>query len=292
MRLLLLTLWVALSTSAAVAQERLSVVASLSIIGDLVRQVGGERVDVAVLVGPGGDAHVYQPTPADARRVAAARLVFVNGLGLEGWLPRLAKSAGAPRVATLTQGVKPIREEDGHGHGHDIDPHAWQNVANVKIYVENIRKALAEADAAGAEAYAERARAYAGALDQLDAEIRDGLATIPPARRRVITTHDAFGYYSKAYGIAFVAPQGVSTETEASARDVARIIRQIKAERIPAVFLENMSDPRLMQQIARESGARIGAPLFSDSLSDSDGPAPTYLAMMRNNLRALTEALR
>ncbi|MDB5642404.1 MAG: periplasmic solute binding protein [Hyphomicrobiales bacterium] len=271
----------------ALAQDGGEVVASMSIIADLVRQVGGSRVHVASLVGPDGDAHVFQPSPADARRVAQAKVLFVNGLGLEGWLPRLVQaSGGKATTVTLATGVLPIRE------GQETDPHAWQDVANAKIYVANIRDALVAADPAGTTEFAERAGRYMRALDELDAEIRAGVATIPAARRKIITSHDAFGYFARAYGLTFIAPQGVSTESEASSRDVARIIRQIRAEKIPAVFLENIADPRLMAQVARETGAIVGDRIFSDSLSDADGPAPDYIAMMRHNLAAFTKALR
>jgi zinc/manganese transport system substrate-binding protein len=276
-----------LAGSAAQAQARGAMIASMSILADLVAQVGGPRITISSLVGPGGDAHVFQPAPADARRVAQAQALFVNGLGLEGWLPRLVQaSGGKARIVTVSNGVKPIRE------GQDIDPHAWQDVANAKIYVANIRDALIAADPDSAADFTQRANDYLQTLDILDAEIRAGVATIPAERRRIITSHDAFGYFARAYGLAFIAPQGVSTETEASSRDVARIIRQIKAEKIPAVFLENISDPRLMNQVARETGARIGEAVFSDSLSPKDGPASTYVAMMRHNLNAFTQALR
>jgi zinc/manganese transport system substrate-binding protein len=282
----------------AQAQEKLKVVTSFSILADLTKNVGGDRVDVSALVGPGGDAHVYTPTPTDARDVAAAKLVIVNGLGFEGWLARLVKSAGnKATVVTATKGITPRKEKAAaHGHKHsddhsDADPHAWQSVANAKIYVANIRDALVAADASGAETYRKNADAYVSKLDALDREVREAVAKLPAERRKVITTHDAFGYFADAYGITFIAPQGVSTEAEATARDVARIISQIKAQKIPAVFLENVSDPRLMRRISAESGARLGGTLFSDSLTDEKGPAPTYIDMIRYNIKALTGAL-
>lgn len=273
----------------ASAQTRLPVVATFSILADFVREVGGDRVAVTSLVGPNADAHAYAPTPDDARRIAAARLVLVNGLGFEGWLSRLADAAarGAPTVVA-SRGVRVRAREDDPKRP---DPHAWHDVANAKRYVTNIRDALAAADPAAAAVYAENAAAYLAQLDALDAEVREAIGRIPPARRRVITSHDAFGYFGAAYGLAFVAPEGVAADAEASARDVARIIAQIRRERIPAVFLENIKDPRLMQRIAHESGARIGGTLYSDALSGPDGPAPTYIAMMRSNLRALAAAL-
>ncbi|MHB2165437.1 metal ABC transporter substrate-binding protein [Alsobacter sp. R-9] len=277
---------------------RLPVVATFSILGDFVRVVGGDRVALTTLVGPNGDAHVFQPTPADAKALAGAKLVVVNGLGFEGWLDRLVKASGTKAtVAVATNGIMPIAAtDDGHDHGkgHDhgrFDPHAWQSVPNAKVYVAQVRDALVAADPAGKEAYEANAASYLARLDALDAEIRAAVARIPASRRRIITSHDAFGYFAKAYGIIFVSPLGVSTEAEASARDVARIIRQIRAEAIPAVFLENVTDPRLMDRITRETGAKVGGRLYSDALSAPDGIAGTYIDMMRSNIRELTTAL-
>ncbi|MCG6206556.1 metal ABC transporter substrate-binding protein [Rhodopseudomonas sp. HC1] len=285
------------------AQERIGVVASFSILGDFVRSVGGDRVAVTTLVGPTGDVHVYTPSPRDAKQIADARLVVINGLGLEGWLPRLVQSSGGKAtIVTLTKGIK-TRDADkdgdahGHGHGHShgedehTDPHAWQSVPNAKIYVANIRDALIAADPAGAATYRANAEAYLAKLDALDREVREQVAKIPPAGRKVISTHDAFGYFADAYGVSFIAPLGVSTESEVSARDVARIIKQIRAAKIPAVFLENISDPRLIQRIAAETGAKIGGTLYSDSLTAENGDAPTYIDMVRHNIRTLTSAL-
>ncbi|KMO44364.1 metal ABC transporter substrate-binding protein [Methylobacterium tarhaniae] len=277
------------------AEAPVRVVATFSILGDLVRQIGGDRVAVTTLVGPNGDAHSFVPAPADAQAVAAARLVVVNGLGFEGWIDRLIKASGTKAAMVVaSKGIAPIEEEDdGHSHNHDhaVDPHAWQNVANAKRYVANIRDGLASVDPAGNAAYQASAAAYLAKLDALDAEVRAALAGIPEARRRIVTTHDAFGYFSRAYGMRFLAPQGVSSQSEATARDVAAIIRQVRRDKIPAVFLENVSDPRLMQQIARESGAKAGGRVFSDALSEPGGPAPTYLEMMRHNVKEFAAAL-
>ncbi len=274
-------------------QEPVRVVATFSILGDLVRQVGGDRVAVSTLVGPNGDAHSFVPAPADAQAVASARLVVVNGLGFEGWIDRLIKASGTKAtVIVASKGVVPIEEEeDGHGHGHAVDPHAWQNVANTKIYIANIRDGLESVDPAGKAAYQANATAYLAKLDALDAEVRAAIAGIPEARRRIVTTHDAFGYFARAYGMRFLAPQGVSSQSEATARDVAAIVRQVRRDKIPAVFLENVSDPRLMQQIARESGAKAGGRVFSDALSEPAGPAPTYLEMMHHNVKEFAAAL-
>ena len=288
----------------AAAQDKLPVVASFSILGDFAKQVGGDRVNVTTLVGPNGDAHVFQPAPADAKKLAAAKVVFVNGLGFEGWIDRLVKASGTKaEIVTATSGVasRQMAEEEGHDahandakHAHDhgeTDPHAWQSVANAKIYIANIRDGLIAADPEGRATYDVNAAAYLAKLDALDTRVKEAVAVIPAAKRRIITSHDAFGYFGAAYGIEFIAPQGVSTEAEASAKDVARIIRQIKAEKIPAVFVENISDPRLVARIAKETGAKIGGTLYSDALSDDKGPASTYIDMIQNNIRELSSAL-
>jgi zinc/manganese transport system substrate-binding protein len=285
-RVWLIFLMLVLSVPAVCAQERLNVVASFSILGDFVRNVGGDRVNVSTLVGPDGDVHVYTPAPSDAKKIADAKLLVINGLGLEGWLPRLVQSSGGKaNIVTASQGIAARKL------GTNADPHAWQSVANAKIYVANIRDALAAADPANAGIYRANAEAYLAKLDALDREVREAAAQIPPEHRKVISTHNAFGYFAAAYGIEFIAPLGVSTESEASARDIAAIITQIRTAKIPAVFLENISDPRLIRQISAETGARIGGTLYSDSLTGEKGPAPTYIDMVRHNIKALTGAL-
>jgi zinc/manganese transport system substrate-binding protein len=298
--------------------DKLKAVASFSILGDMVRQVGGDRVEVVTLVSPDSDAHVFDPTPADAKTLAGAQLFFVNGLGFEGWMERLEKSSGFKgTVVVASTGVKPLTmsEEEGHHHGeagaaeeheHEehakgedhneegeevTDPHAWQDLANGKLYIANIRDGLIAADPEGKAVYEANAAKYLDAIAKEDTVVKAALATLPEARRKIITSHDAFGYFGAAYGLEIIAPEGVSTESEASAQDVARIIRQIKEEKIPAVFLENVTDHRLLDQIARETGAKIGGTLYSDALSGPDGPAPTYLDMFRHNVGTLTAAL-
>jgi zinc/manganese transport system substrate-binding protein len=276
----------------ASAQDRIKVLATFSILGDFVKNVGGTRAEVSTLVGPNSDAHVYAPAPADAKKVADAKAVITNGLGFEGWMSRLVRASGtkAP-VVVATKGIA-VRKAPGHAQGaSEADPHAWQSVANAKVYVANIRDALIAADPAGKADYQANAAAYLDKLDTLDRDIKAAVAAIPADRRRIISSHDAFGYFMQAYGVEFIAPQGVSTESEASARDVARIITQIKRQKVPAVFLENVSDPRLMQQIAQETGARIGGRLYSDALTDDKGEAPTYLDMMRFNIKQIAAAL-
>lgn len=288
--------FLALMSPAHAQQDKINVVATFSILSDFVKNVGGDRVNVTTLVGPNSDTHVYTPAPVDARKIADAKLVIVNGLGLEGWLPRLIQSSGGKATMVVaTKGVAARKIEGGESpsdeRGGEADPHAWQAVPNAKIYVANIREALIAVDPAGADAYRNNADAYLAKLDALDREVQAMVATIPPGRRHVISTHDAFGYFAATYGIAFVAPQGVSTEAEPSARDIAAIITQVKKQQIPAVFLENISDPRMMQRIAAETGARIGGTLYSDSLTEENGGAPTYIDMVRHNIRALTRAL-
>ncbi|WP_375777111.1 metal ABC transporter substrate-binding protein [Bradyrhizobium sp. ma5] len=275
-----------LASGAARAEERINVVASFSILADMVRNVGGNSVDVAALVGPDGDAHVYAPTPADAKKVAGAKLLVINGLGFEGWLPRLLQASGSKApVAMATKGIMPRKMG-----GHD-DPHAWQSVANAKIYVVNIRDGLIAAAPDHAGVFKANADAYLARLEALDREVHEAVAKIPDARRKVISTHDAFGYFADAYGITFFSPLSVSTDSEPSARDIAAIIAQIRVAKIPAVFLENISDPRLVERIAAETGAKVGGTLYSDSLTAEKGQAPTYIDMVRHNIKALTSAL-
>jgi zinc/manganese transport system substrate-binding protein len=300
LQLLFACLIVGLAHAPAGAQDkvaRLKVVATFSILGDLARNVAGDRADVVTLVGSNSDIHVYTPTAADAQSVRSARLLIVNGLGLEGWLPRLIESSGSKAsVVTASNGVAPRKIDadellSRHHERGSPDPHAWQSVANAAIYVANIRDAMAAADPANADIYKANADVYLAILTRLDQDIRNAVAQIPPERRKVISTHAAFGYFAAAYGIAFLAPQGVSTDSEPNARDIASLITQIKAEKIPAVFLENISDPRLIRQIASESGAAVGGTLYSDSLTDADGEAPTYIELMGHNIKTIVSAL-
>jgi zinc/manganese transport system substrate-binding protein len=290
------------ATMSSAAAAPVKVVATFTILGDIVREIGGNDVAITTLVGPGGDAHVYQPTPADARALADADLVVVNGLGMEGWLDRLVKASGFHgKTIVASTGVKAIKAADdgeaaqGHGHDHDHghpnDPHAWQAAPNAKIYADNVLKGLTAADPGHAAAFADHHARFVQAVEGIDRDIRQTLAAIPKAERRIVTSRDAFGYFAAAYGVTFIAPVGLSTDSEPSAGAVAKLIRQIKRDHIKAVFLESIADPRLLAQIARETGAKIGDQVFSDALSPADGPAPTYLAMMRHNLQAFTAAL-
>lgn len=306
--------------------EKLKVVASFSIIADFARNVGGDRIDLTTLVGPNGDAHVYEPRPADAAAVGSADVVLVNGLQLEGFLQRLVEASGtrAP-VVELTTGGEMLKndepghdhghegenghahdhdddhnhgdehghnDEDGHGHHHgEFDPHAWQSVHNAQVYVKNIADAFCAADADGCDAYKADAATYGEKLEALDAEIKAVIAEIPQDRRTIITSHDAFNYFEHEYGITFLAPEGISTESEASAADVAALIRRIKEDKAAAIFVENITNPRLIEQIASETGLKPGGELYSDALSDKDGPAATYIDMMRHNVQTIKDAV-
>jgi zinc/manganese transport system substrate-binding protein len=283
---------------AARAATPLTVVTSFSILADLVREVAGARVRVISLVGPDQDLHAYQPKPSDLRTLAGADLLVLNGLGVEGWSARMAQASGFKgRVVVASRGVAPLHPATGGAAGADasegqFDPHAWQDVGNVKLYVANIRDGLAAADPAGAAGYRAAAAAYLAKLDRLDADIRAAYAPIPRGRRWVITTHDALAYYGRAYGLSFRAPLGLSTESEPSAKDIAALERQIRAEHITALFFENISNDALLRQIAKDTGVRVGGVLYSDALSPPDGPAGTYIAMMRHNLAEIVQALK
>jgi zinc/manganese transport system substrate-binding protein len=280
-----------LLVNSAGAADKLPVVASFSILGDVVSQVGGDRVSVSTLVGPDADAHVFQPSPSDAKAIAGAKLVVVNGLGFEGWIDRLVRNANyRGQVVVASQDIK-ARHLPGDDR-NKIDPHAWQDPSNVEIYVRNIADGLSRLDPSGAPVYQRNATRYLQELTQLDAWAAAQFATIPAKKRIVITSHDAFGYFGAHYGIRFLAPQGISTESEASAMDVAKLVRQIKLARIRAVYMENMTNPALIEQLARETGVTLGAPLYADALSGPQGKAPNYIEMVRYNVTQLMTGLK
>lgn len=300
-----------LLVTSSVWAEPLQVVATFSILSDMVKNIGGEEIAVTTLAGSNGDAHTYEPTPADAKAINQAQLVVVNGLGFEGWIERLLKStAYQGLVAVASQGVLPRQlgeEATGlHQHGatrtiqaiaeterdHDQpDPHAWQDLANGQIYVRNLMAALRQADPAHADAYQQRGEAYLAQLRKTDQWIRDQLATIPPSKRQVITSHDAFGYFGAAYGVNFLSPVGWNTENQPSARAVAALIRQSKQQGVRALFVENMSDPRLIKRIADETGGVLGGTLYSDALAPAGQPGDSYLGIFHTNVPALVAAM-
>ncbi|WP_127597273.1 zinc ABC transporter substrate-binding protein AztC [Nitratireductor alexandrii] len=303
--------------------EPFDVVASFSIIGDFAREVGGDRIRLTTLVGPNGDAHVYEPRPADAAAMTKARVVLVNGLQFEGFLDRLIEASGTTAaVVEVSKGahILPVdgeahdhhadedkaadhhhdeaSDEDGHaekdhaGHDHGAyDPHAWQSVENAERYVKNIAEAFCLTDRDGCATYQENAAAYIGQLQTLDADIKTAIGELPQDKRTIITSHDAFGYFEHEYGLHFLAPKGLSTEADASAADIAALIRQVREERASAIFVENITNPRLAEQIAAETGLQLGGALYSDALSDKDGPAATYIDLMRHNLTTITSAI-
>ncbi|MGL4490899.1 MAG: metal ABC transporter solute-binding protein, Zn/Mn family [Rhizobiaceae bacterium] len=326
--------------------EALKVVSSFSILGDIAKNIGGDKVEIVTLVGPDSDAHVYEPKPADVASVASAKVVLINGLGFEGFIDRLVKtSATTATVVEVSKGVEVIEAGQGHhdeghgdakteaghgdhahgeekkeaghddhahaeeskaaeaGHSHaeekkeaahdhgETDPHAFQSVPNVRAYVKNIAEAFCANDSANCTTYQANASAYDAKLAALDKEIRDAVATIPEAKRTVITGHDAFGYFAHEYGLKFIAPEGVSTDAEASAADVAKLVDQIREDKASALFVENISNPRLVEQIGAETGIKVGGTLYSDALSAEGGPASTFIDMMRHNVTTIKSAI-
>ena len=268
----------------------LPVVASFSILGDMVQQIGGDAVSVTTLVGADSDTHTYQPSPDDAKTITHAKLVFVNGLGFEGWMDRLVSASGYHgKMIVASAGVQSRTMDDD---GKTItDPHAWQSLANGHIYVHNIAAALEAAAPIKAEDIAARAAKYDAEISAKNAWVKKQFADIPVAQRKIITSHDAFGYFGAAYSVKILAPQGYSTESEPSAQDVAKLIDQMKSEGIKTVFLENMSNPRLIEQIGKDAGAKVGGTLYSDALSKQGEAAPTYLQMFDNNVPKMKAAM-
>lgn len=271
----------------AAAADRMQVVASFSILGDMVRQVTGDKATVTTIVGPDADAHIYQPSTSDAKAVAKADVIFVNGLGFETWSKALIETSGGDaKVFVATKGVEPLRV-DG-----EIDPHAWNALTNGEIYVKNIAAGMAEADPANAKTYNANAEAYIEQLRKVHDNAKAKFAALPKDRRTVVTAHDAFGYLAQAYGLNFLAPVGIDTEAEPSASDLAKLIDHLKKTGAGALFVENITSPALVQQISRETGLKIGGRLFSDALSEKGGPATSYVAMFEHNLGALITALQ
>lgn len=287
--------------ASAQANAKINVIASFSIIGDMAHSIGEDRITLRTIVGPNGDAHVYEPSPADAIAMAKADVILINGLKLEGFMTRLIRSSESTAPVIETTKDATILRDPAGGHYHfnngkavfhaaPLDPHAWQSVANAKIYVKNIAEAFCAADKDNCAFYQQNADRYTEKLSVLDSKITAAIQQVPPERRTVVVGHHAFRYFEEAYGIHFLSPQGVSTESEASAADVAGILREIKTHRASAIFAENISNPRLVQQIASEAGLHVAGTLYSDALSAADGPAATYLAMMEHNATTLAAA--
>jgi zinc/manganese transport system substrate-binding protein len=293
--------------------DNLKVVASFSIISDFAKNVGGDKIDLTTLVGPDGDAHVYEPKPSDAAAVAGADVVLVNGLNFEGFLPRLVEaSATKAPIVELTKGVEPLKnaeeehdhasgeehKHEGEGHEHEghhdhgaYDPHAFQSISNAKIYVQNIADAFCTADAANCDTYKTNAADYTRKLDATETDVKAAIASIPENKRLVITSHDAFGYFEHEYGLKFLAPEGISTDSEASAADIVALIKQIKEDKASAIFVENITNPRLIEQIASETKLKVGGTLFSDALSKPEDGAGTYIDLMNHNIGTFKKAI-
>ena len=274
--------------------EPLPVVASFSILADVVRMVGGDRIEVRALVGPDQDAHVYQPTPDDVRAVAAARVVVTNGLGFEGWIDRLIKASDTRATRVVATAGIPTRQMaggDGHGHGKLVDPHVWHDPRRMAAYARTIAEGLALADPAGADASRAHAAAFAERAAAADTWAEAEFAKVPAQKRKVITSHDAFGYLAERYKLTLASPRGISTGAEPSAKGIAALIRQIREQKIKAVFIENITDRRLVDQLAKEAGAAVGGRLYSDALSAPGGPAATWESLFRSNVGLLTSAM-
>ncbi len=270
-------------------REKPLVVATTTIIADIAAEIAGERVEIYCIMPVGGDPHIYQPVPGDARKIAQSDLVLLNGLELEGWLVELARNAGGDRpMIRVTDGVEPLRDEVRHG---EPDPHAWFDVRNMHFYVDNIVEGLTMIDRDGAELFTRRAEFYKSRLDSLDTWIRDIVERLPEDRRILITSHDAFRYLGHAYGIRVLALQGISTEAQPQTRDVIKLVNVIKEAKVPAVFIETSVNPKMLEQISRDAGAKIGGELFSDSLGHPDEEGGTYIGMVRYNVRTIVEAL-
>ena len=273
-------------TSMSIASAKIKVVSTFSILGDMVQNIGGNNIELTTLVGANGDGHVYEPTPADAKSVAAADVVFVNGLGFEGWIDRLVKASGYKgKVIIATKGIKDLKFEGEH------DPHAWQDLSNGRIYIKNIKNALIDLDPKNSDLYKKNFIAYDKILESMDKSTKEKFADIPKKNRKVITSHDAFLYFGRAYGIDFRSPVGVTTESEPSAGELAALITEMREDEIKALFAENITDPRLIKQLAREVNAQIGGTLYSDALSDNSEPANTYINMFKYNVNELATIL-
>ena len=307
-----------LALPAALAAERIQVVTSFSILADMIENVGGEHVEVTALVGPDSDAHVYSPRPTDARALAEADLVVFNGLQFEGWMERLIDASDfagplvvatdgiAGRIAAAEDDGHDDHDDDAHDHGHEahgdegneahdghdhgpIDPHAWQDLGMGPLYVDNILAGLIEADPDNGDAYRASAERYLEAIAAADGELRERLGEIP-AGTSVITGHDSFGHFARAYGLQFLSPQGLSTEAEPSAANMARLIDVIREENVRALFHENMTSPAMIDQLAEETDLPVAGTLYADALA-SDGEAGSWLGMLRHNARVLHDAL-
>lgn len=279
----------------ALTREPIPVAATFSILGDMVKEIGGERVRLTTIVGPNMDAHGYEPTPKDAKALNEAKVLVLNGLDFEPWLPRLVEASGFKgRQVLASDGVqvRHLGKGESHSGRAEVDPHAWQDLNNGKIYVRNIAAGLSKADPRNAAYYEGRATGYLARMKSLDTEVRAAMASIPPERRRVISSHDAFGYFGAAYGIEFIPLAGLSNQSEPSAGELAKLIESARQANVSGIFIENMGNPALAQQVARETDTLMGGTLYSDALGPADAPAATYLGMLSWNAGRLVYVLK
>ena len=288
----------------SVPTAKLAVVATFTVLGDLVKAVGGDRIELALLVGPGQDAHTFQPTPADAARLARADLLFVNGLGFEGWLEELYRASGSKaKHVVLTEGIS--AQTGGHAHAEgaaeeahadgELDPHVWHDVRHAIHMVGRVGDALVQADPANAALYRSNAERYAAELSQLDAWVVEQVQSLPESRRTMVTNHDSFSYFASRYGFAVLgtALSGVSTESsEPTAADVAKLVRRIKGAGVPAVFVENVANPKLIERVAREAGVKVAPPLYTDAIGAAGSPVDSYPKMVRHNVTTIVTSLK
>ncbi|WP_019220714.1 metal ABC transporter solute-binding protein, Zn/Mn family [Bartonella senegalensis] len=278
------------------AQNKIRAIASFSILADLVKNVGGDHISMTTFVGPNANTHTYEPTPRDAQALRNAHIIFINGLHLEGFIDRLITASGTKAMLVeVSANIPPLeiknQEQSAKHHHSDVDPHAWQTIPNVEIYIKNITIAFCKIDQQSCASYRKNAESYMQKLKEKQEILKTKIATIPKDKRIIITSHDAFGYFAQEYGFTILAPQGASTEAEATAADVAKLIKQIKANNAAALFVENISNPRLIKQISKETGLKIGGTLYSDALSNKNGPAATYLDMMEHNVKTIIDAI-
>jgi zinc/manganese transport system substrate-binding protein len=306
--------------NSASGKQPVKVTATTSIIADLVQNVGGDHVDVYTILAPGTDAHTYSPKPSDVQAVAESQILFRNGLGLETWLDPMIQNAGGSRpIVVVSDGLTPLTdfkaEHDDEEHideagsapdtvkdgeeneerpGTEPDPHMWFDVQRTIGYVENIRDRLKQLDPANAPAYEANADTYIDQLEQLDTEILQWVGTVPPERRKLVTSHDNFGYFAHRYGFEIVGSvlQSFSTEEQPSAQQIVELVEQIKEQQVPAIFTENVSDPRLAEQVADEAGIDVVTNLYTDALGEPGSAGDTYIKMMRFNVQQIVEALR
>ena len=271
------------------AKDKLVVVSTASIFSDMAENIAGDIVEVQTIVPIGDDPHLYEPTPGDARKVADADLILKNGLTFEGWLNELIENSGTKgKIVTITEGITPITSEK---YKNSTDPHAWMDARYGLTYIENIKKALSELDPDNSDIFEFNYKLYKQQLEDLDNYIRTEIQKIPESQRILITSHDAFQYYGRRYGIELESILGTSTDADAQTSDIIRLNKIIKSSGVPAVFIESTVNPKLLEQLAKDNKITVGGKLYADSLGDKNSPAPTYIDMLRHNTNTIVAAL-